>query len=137
MEAVWKLLIICFRKGDGLETHDEGDRSEYKDGKDRVDFLQVGDERRHHRAESCHGAGEGEGCRPDDGGEEFVGVGVDDPPADLGDVLPSHCEDNNRPLIGELAQRNSGSGHAEETSHQVVTDQVPSPTIPVNNRVTL
>ena len=83
MEAVRKFLIICFWKGDGLETHDEGDRSKDKDRKDGVDFLQVGDERRHHRAQPCHGAGEGEGGRSDDCGEELVGVGVDNPPADL------------------------------------------------------
>ena len=129
MEAVWKFLIICFWKGDGLETHDEGDRSKYKDGKDRMDFLQVGDERRHHRAESCHGAGEGEGCRPDDGGEELVGVGVDNPPADLGHVLACHGQHHHGPLVGELAQRNSGCGHAEEAAHEVMSHQVPSPAI--------
>ena len=136
MEAVWKLLIICFWKGDGLETHDEGDRTKDKDRKDWVNFLQVGDEWREHGAESRHGAGERERCRPDHGGEELVGVGVDNPPADLGDVLARHCEDNNRPFIGELPQRYSSSGHAEETPHQVVPNQVPSPTVSVINRVT-
>ena len=133
MEAVWKLLIVCFWQGDGLETHDEGDRSEYKDGKDRVDFLQVGDERRHHRAESCHGAGEGEGCRPDDGGEEFVGVGVDDPPADLGDVLPCHGQHHHRPLVRKHTQGNSGCGHTQQTADKVMTHQVPPATISVKN----
>ena len=64
-------------------AHDEGDGTEDEDGKDWVDLLQIGDERRHHGAQPGHGAGEGEGRGPDHGGEELVGVGVDDPPADL------------------------------------------------------
>ena len=113
MEAVWKLLIICFWKGDGLETHDEGDRTKDKDRKDWVNFLQVGDERREHGAESRHGAGERERCRPDHGGEELVGVGVDDPPAHLRHVLPRHGQHDNWPLVGKLPERNRGCCHAE------------------------
>ena len=99
-----------------------------------MDFLQVGDERRHHRPEPGHGAGEGEGCRPDDGGEELVGVGVDDPPAHLGHVLPRHGQHHHGPLVGELAQRNSGCGHAEEAAHEVMSHQVPPATKSVRKK---
>ena len=83
LETVRQLPVVGLRQGDGLEAHDEGDGAEDEDGKDWVDLLQIGDERRHHGAQPGHGAGEGEGGRPDHGGEELVGVGVDDPPADL------------------------------------------------------
>ena len=83
LETVRQLPVVGLRQGDGLEAHDEGDGAEDEDGKDWVDLLQIGDERRHHRAQPCHGAGEGEGSRSDDCGEEFVDVGVDNPPTDL------------------------------------------------------
>ena len=102
MEAVREFLIICFWKGDGLETHDEGDRTKDKDRKDWVNFLQVGDERREHGAESRHGAGERERCRPDHGGEELVGVCVDDAPADGRDVLARHGQPDYGPLVRVL-----------------------------------
>ena len=102
LETVRQLPVVGLRQGDGLEAHDEGDGAEDEDGKDWVDLLQIGDERRHHGAQPGHGAGEGEGGGPDHGGEELVGVCVDDAPADGRDVLARHGQPDYGPLVRVL-----------------------------------
>lgn len=134
LKSIWKLLFICFWKSNGLETHDECYHAKDEDWKNVGVYLEISNEGSEHGAEPGHGTGEGEGRRPDHGGEELVGVGVDDAPAHLGHVLASHGQHHDGPLVAEHADGDSRRGHAEQSTQDVVTSQVGSPAKPGNKK---
>ena len=107
-----------------VSTHHEGDGPEHEDGEDGVELRQVGDEGGGHGADPRHRAGEGEGDRADDRGEELAGVEVDDAPAHLGHVLAQHGQHDDRPLVGVDAEGHRGRGHAQQAPDDVVQGEV-------------